>query len=172
MIGGETAIFRFGLVSGEEQTVEKITASVGVFSADEVEIALELARESVEKGPERSGYHFALYEADSNIMGYTCFGPIPCTKHSYDLYWIVVLQEYRGGGIGKKLFAATEERIREMNGKKIYVETSSRAPYLSTRQFYEKIGYTQEAVFKDFYDDGDDKVVYVKDLRSPLKTDL
>ena len=90
----------------------------------------------------------------------TCALPI----YSYDLYWIVVLHELRGQGLGKKLVGATEERIREMGGKKIYVETSSRAPYLSTRQFYERLGYTQEASFKDFYDDCDDKVVYVKTI--------
>jgi len=155
---------RFSLVPGEERTIEEITASVGVFSAEEVAIAAELAKESVAKGPEQSGYHYVVYEHDSKVIGYTCFGPIPCTRHSYDLYWIVVLHEFHGGGIGKKLIAATEKLIHERGGKKIYVETSSREPYLATRQFYEKIGYTQEAVFKDFYDDGDDKVVYVKDL--------
>lgn len=164
MTNEAAATFRFLLAPGEEETIEQITASVGVFSADEVGIALELAQESVAKGPEKSGYHFALYEQDERILGYTCFGPIPCTKHSYDLYWIVVLHELRGQGLGKKLVGATEERIREMGGKKIYVETSSRAPYLSTRQFYERLGYTQEASFKDFYDDCDDKVVYVKTI--------
>ena len=86
MTNEAAATFRFLLAPGEEETIEQITASVGVFSADEVGIALELAQESVAKGPEKSGYHFALYEQDERILGYTCFGPIPCTKHSYDLY--------------------------------------------------------------------------------------
>jgi hypothetical protein len=32
--------------------------------------------------------------------------------------------------------------------------------YVSTRRFYERTGFTAEAVLKDFYRPGDDKVIY------------
>jgi len=33
-----------------------------------------------------------------------------------------------------------------------------------TRRFHEKQGYILEAVLKDYYDDEDDKCIYVKDI--------
>lgn len=156
--------FRYVLKPGEDLIIREITASVGVFHPDEIDIAQELATESIQKGPDKSGYHFAICEYKSRPIGYTCYGEIPCTKDRYDLYWIVVLHELRGVRIGQKLMQVTEGKVKESGGKKIYIETSSRDPYLGTRKFYEKCGYMIEAIFKDFYDDGDDKWVFVKNL--------
>lgn len=155
---------RFELNRGEDKRIKEITESVGVFYEYEVDIAEELAIESIEKGPYKSGYNYILCEYDSEIIGYTCYGDIPCTKDRYDLYWIVVHNSYRRMDIGKRLICATEKEILKRGGKKLYIETSSREPYYYTRQFYMNCGYKEEAVFKDYYDDGDDKIVYVKNL--------
>ena len=157
--------FRFDLKQGENKRIREITESVGAFSPEEIDIAEELAVENIIKGADKSGYHFLLYVDGSDIIGYTCYGDIPGTKNRYDLYWIVVDNGLRGTGIGKKLICETEKIIAQRGGKKIYVETSSKESYVSTRQFYLKCGYTQEAVFKDFYDDGDDKIVYIRNLK-------
>ena len=45
-----------------------------------------------------------------------------------------------------------------MNGKIIWIETSSRAIYLPTRKFYEKKGYAVQAELTDFYAPGDNIV--------------
>ena len=39
---------------------------------------------------------------------------------------------------------------------------SNRHHYLPTRGFYLRCGYRQEALLKDFYAPGDDKVIYIK----------
>lgn len=155
---------RFELKPGEDKRIREITESVGVFYEHETDIAEELARESIEKGADRSGYNYILCKCDSQIVGYTCYGEIPCTRDRYDLYWIVVHNSYRKMNIGKMLMHATEEEISKRGGKKIYIETSSREPYYYARKLYLNCCYRQEAVFKDYYDDGDDKIVYVKDL--------
>jgi ribosomal protein S18 acetylase RimI-like enzyme len=152
------------LRTGENIRIKEITKSAEVFNPQEADIAEELANASIDTGPEKSGYNFILYEIDDEIIAYTCFGPIACTKNSYDLYWIVVDRRYKGIGIGKKLLLETEGEILKRCGKKIYAETSSKDIYYATRQFYIKNGYKEEAVFKDFYDDNDNKVVYVKEL--------
>jgi hypothetical protein len=46
----------------------------------------------------------------------------------------------------------------------VYIDTSGRAQYASTRAFYEKNGYVCEARLKDFYAPGDDRVIYSKVL--------
>ena len=145
------------------ESIRNIVGSSGFFSAEEVEMAVELVQEYLLKG-ESSGYYFLFVKIQGKVVGYSCYGAIPCTKESYDLYWIAVLQEFRGRGIGWDLLEKTEEKIGKMGGKRIYVDTSSRVQYEPTRLFYRSAGYEQVAVLKDFYCPGDDKVIYVKQL--------
>ena len=119
--------------------------------------------ERLEKG-EKSGYLFNFLEKDGKVIGYSCFGLIPCSIISYDLYWIVVHNDHRGSGHGKYLISETEKYIKKIGGVQIYVDTSSKEQYKPTRSFYEKSGYTQIALFENFYDFGDGKVIYFKKL--------
>ncbi len=143
--------------------IREIVESTGFFHNYEVEVAVELIQERLNKGIE-SGYEFVFAEIDGKTVGYTCFGHIACTKSSYDLYWIVTHNSFRGQGIGKKLLSETYRCIKEREGKNVYAETSSKPQYLPTREFYEKNFFDKEAQIKDFYDENDDKVVYVKRL--------
>ena len=135
--------------------------SSGFFSADEAEVAEELVAERLSKGVS-SGYFFLFAQWAERLIGYSCFGPIPCTKESYDLYWIAVQNDLRSSGIGKELLKRVEGIIHGTGGRRGYVETSSRKQYDPTRAFYEKSGYRQEARLKDFYSPGDDKIIYLK----------
>jgi ribosomal protein S18 acetylase RimI-like enzyme len=150
-------------INSDAESIRNIVRSSGFFSAEEVEMAVELLQENLSRG-ESSGYYFSFVEINERVVGYSCYGPIPCTKESYDLYWIAVLDEFRGRGIGRDLLERTEEKIGKMGGRRIYVDTSSREQYEPTRSFYRACGYEQEAVLKDFYSPGDDKVIYVKQL--------
>ena len=95
-------------------------------------------------------------------MGYTSYGPIACTRTSFDLYWIVVAGSYRGKGLGKQLLDASEKAIRGLGGNRVYIETSMRELYEPTRGFYLARGYSPVAVLDDFYAPGDAKVIYLK----------
>ena len=150
-------------IPSDVDSIRNIVRSSGFFSAEEVEMAVELLQENLSKG-ESSGYYFLLVEMNERVVGYSCYGPNPCTKESFDLYWIALLDEFRGRGIGRDLLQRTEEKIGEMGGRRIYVDTSSREQYEPTRSFYRAGGYEQEALLKDFYSPGDDKVIYVKQL--------
>ena len=135
----------------------------GVFTAAEQAIAVELVEERLRAG-RRSGYFFAFAELGGSVVGYTAWGPIPMTAASFDLYWIVVDPARRRLGIGRRLLELTEQDVRERGGQRLYIETSSRDRYAPTRRFYRRAGYRRAAVLKDFYADGDDKVVFCKAL--------
>jgi len=143
--------------------IREIINSSGFFSSQETEVACELVRERLSKGIS-SGYLFLFAEMEGRIMGYTCYGPIPCTRDSYDLYWIAVAQPLRGTGLGRELLKRSETIIEKNGGRRIYAETSSRELYGSTRAFYEACGYGEAAVLEDFYAVGDHKVIYLKIL--------
>ncbi len=125
-------------------------------------------KERLAKG-DASGYFFLLAEHYGRLIGYSCYGPIPCTQSSHDLYWIAVHPEFQGRGLGRLLTRETEMKIREQGGERIYVDTSERAQYASTRAFYERCGYRVESILTDFYAPGDGKVLYSKDLTLSTK---
>jgi ribosomal protein S18 acetylase RimI-like enzyme len=156
--------FRQKVATSDREAVKDIVASTGFFNQEEVLIAVELVDEFLQKGTQ-SGYKF-LFCGDEGgaVLGYTCYGQVPGTKESFDLYWIVVSRQSQRKGIGHKLLSRTEKGIEGMGGSRIYIETSSRELYRPTRAFYSGAGYVQEALLKDFYAPGDSKIIYVKEL--------
>lgn len=97
-------------------------------------------------------------------FAYSCFDPIPCTQSACDLYCSTVDTEYQFNGLGTLLLSESEARIQADGGTWVYVASSSRDDYISTRGFYEHIGYRKVAEFTDFYAPGENKVIYVKEL--------
>ena len=148
-------------LSSDVESIEKIVGSTDFFSLEERSIAVELVEERLLKGVS-SGYHFLFAEEQGNLIGYACFGPIPGTRYSFDLYWVAVRNDQRGFGLGKAILGKAEQKIGALGGKKIYVETSSRDQYKPTQAFYVTCGYEKEAVLKDYYSLGDDKIIFVK----------
>jgi len=145
------------------ELVRDIVSSTGFFRPDEIGIAVELVEERIRVGL-ASGYHFIFAERDGRALGYSCYGPVPLTLHSYDVYWMAVRKEEQGAGVGRMLLVRSEAAIGELGGRRIYIETSSKELYNGTRRFYERCGYRTEATLREFYSPGDHKVIYVKSI--------
>lgn len=156
-------IFREEVKPGDRQAVGRLVRATGFFSEEEIGIAVELVEERLAKG-DASGYFFLFTEEENRLIGYTCFGPIPGTLHSFDLYWIAVDPGEQGRGLGRKLMAMSEMLMAQRGGMQVYADTSSRPQYEPTRSFYLSCGYLKEALLADFYAPGDGKVIFVKPL--------
>jgi GNAT superfamily N-acetyltransferase len=141
--------------------IREIVDSTKFFYDHEIDVAVELVEERLNLG-ESTGYYFVFAEIDGITAAYSCFGPIPMSKTSFDLYWIATHNDYRGKGIGKKLLEETFSQARNMGCKIIIAETSDLPHYAPTRAFYISTGFDLEARLKDFYDIGDDKLFYTK----------
>jgi GNAT superfamily N-acetyltransferase len=163
--------FRAVVRNDDAAKVREIVRSTGFFNDAEIEVAVELVDERLAKGLE-SGYFFIFAEVEGQTVGYVCYGPIPATAGSYDLYWIAVYEGQQGKGLGRLLLEKTEQAVKTMKGTRIYIETSSRKKYLPTRIFYENNGYKLEAVLEEFYAPDDSKCIYVKALNSNFNIPL
>lgn len=148
------------------EAVRKLVEKSTVFNAEEVDIAGELVAEAALNGEKKSGYSFVFIEEAGTLIGYTCFGPIPLTESSFDLYWIAVDPDRRKEGIAARVLALSEEDIQAKGGTQLYAETSSRKVYGPAHAFYKKTGFTLCARQKDFYSQGDDKLTFVKPIDS------
>ena len=154
---------------GDRESVRRLCELSGFFSAEEVDIAVELVEERLAKGV-ASGYHFLFAQHGDTVLGFACYGPIPGTESSWDLYWIAVEEKKRGRGLGRKLQAEVERRTVLFGGRRLYAWTSSRDQYLPTRKFYERLGYSQEAALRDYYKPGEHLIIYVKHLPGTLNS--
>jgi len=159
----EPLSFREEVLADDSIAVRNIVASTGFFYDHEIDVAVELVDERLQKGL-KSGYLFLFAEQGGRTVGYSCYGEIACTEGSYDLYWIAVHEDCRSQGIGKILLQKTEALIAGLKGRVVWVETSGQKKYASTRSFYLRSGYQEEAVLKGFYGPDDDKFIYVKRL--------
>ena len=82
-------LFREEVTPEDRQTIGRLVRATRFFSEEEIGIAVELVEERLAKG-DASGYFFLFAEEGNRLIGYACFGPIPGTVHSFDLYWIAV----------------------------------------------------------------------------------
>jgi ribosomal protein S18 acetylase RimI-like enzyme len=145
--------------------LKQLVEDTGVFSDDEVAIALELIDVVLDK-PGQQDYHIAVSDVAGEVSGYYCLGPTPGTNGTFDLYWIAVAPACHGTGIGAALDRHAEEYVRVAGGRLIVAETSSTPRYDATRAFYRRRGYAEVARIKNYYRPGDDLVVFGKYLVS------
>jgi ribosomal protein S18 acetylase RimI-like enzyme len=90
--------------------------------------------------------------------------PEKFTDGTYNLLAIGVSKDTQRKGIASQMMNYIEQRLKENDGRILIVETSSDDAQIGARKFYNKIGYTQMAIIKDFWNDGEDKIVFWKKL--------
>ncbi|WNJ17873.1 GNAT family N-acetyltransferase [Pontibacter sp. G13] len=90
--------------------------------------------------------------------------PEKMTEGTFNLYAIGVQSDYQGKGTGSRMMAFIEELLRSQGHRILIVDTSGTEEFTLTRKFYQQLGYAQEAVIRDFWAEGDDKVVFWKRL--------
>jgi len=113
--------------------------------------------------PESSDIWITYIHEDMPIAFAFC-EPERMADGTWNILAIRVLPAFQGKGIGNMLMTYIENQLRNQNQRIVIVETSGLPEFKQTRKFYEKIGYTREARIHDFYDKGDDKIVFWKSL--------
>jgi ribosomal protein S18 acetylase RimI-like enzyme len=152
------------LETKDRQRIEEIVTAVGNFNQPDIEIAMELIDDAISKKAD-SDYIVYVLEDDARIVqAYVCFGKTPLTDHTYDFYWMAIDPQHQRRGLGLQLFQFVEGQVRERGGKLLMCETSSQESYERVVRLYQRLGYQPVARIKNFYRDGDDKLIYMKEL--------
>lgn len=160
-----------GLLPGDVAPLVALVEATGFFQPAEVAIARELMEQHLDQGAERSGYFFTRIRGqDGALTGFTCYGPIPGTEGSFDLYWIVVAPSVQRQHWGQRLLQNVIDDIERHSARLLYAETSSQPLYAPTRQFYLHNGFEEVARLPGFYRPGDDKVIYARPLAPRIRT--
>lgn len=113
--------------------------------------------------PESQDIWFAKVEGDTVVSIAFC-APEKFTEGTYNLYAIGVQKTQQGKGIGKEMMDYLEDRLRKEGQRILIVETSGSEEMELTRKFYLQCGYTKEATIREFWQAGEDKVIFWKKL--------
>jgi GNAT superfamily N-acetyltransferase len=151
-----------GIEPKDREPIEDILRSTDFFYEFEVQTALEIADETLTRGPERSGYYWLKVEDEDGIVAFANYGKNSFSTHSWDLYWIAVHNNSRHKKLGSLLLKAVEKDVKSLGGKILWIETSGRPLYAPTERFYVSNGYELQASLKEFYGPGDPKQIYSK----------
>jgi ribosomal protein S18 acetylase RimI-like enzyme len=147
----------------DRAAVRDVLIGCGGFTAEEIQVALDMADRGLAAGPE-VGYPLFAAELDGVVRGYCCIGKTPLTHATWYLYWICVDEPYQRRGIGRALQAEAEAFIRARAGRQLVVETSSRREYDRSRKFYLRAGYRQVGRIPDFFQPSDDCIILCNTL--------
>jgi len=139
--------------------VREMLTRCGAFTDEEVRVALEMFDAGL-----TGDYSLLGIDADGALRAYACFGKATLTERSWYLYWICVDPAAQATGVGRALQSAVEDRVRELGGERLVLETSGRPDYTRARTFYERAGFTVHGRIPDFYKQGDDCLIYGKML--------
>lgn len=113
--------------------------------------------------PDTQDIWFTYIDNNKHVaIGYCV--PEKLTDGTYNLLAIGVSQDLQRKGIASQMMSYIEHRLKQNDGRILIVETSSDDAQIGARNFYKKIGYIQAAVIKDFWKDGEDKIVFWKKL--------
>ncbi|MBF9050318.1 GNAT family N-acetyltransferase [Roseobacter sp. HKCCD9010] len=101
---------------------------------------------------------------DGEAVGLCYTVPEDLADGTWNMLALAVRPDLQGKRIGAALVKAAEERLKDRGQRILIVDTSSSDDFALTRKFYAQNGYEEEARIRDFWADGDDKVVFRKAL--------
>lgn len=104
------------------------------------------------------------YMDDSTPVAIGYCVPEKLTDGTYNLLAIGVMKDPQRRGIATEMMDYIEQWLRQNGGRILIVETSTDDAQTAARNFYKKISYIQEAVIRDFWRNGEDKIVFWKRL--------
>ena len=84
------------------------------------------------------------------------------TDGTWNLLLIAVHPAHQSKGLGTTLLGFIEHQLIEEMQRLLIVETSGLPQFENARCFYERYGFVKEAVIRDFYQAGEDKITLTK----------
>jgi len=118
---------------------------------------------SGDSNPE-SEQEFWLSYDDNSVQAVAYIAPERMTNGTWNLLLLAVHPDRQREGIGRLMMSHVESLLKKMGSRLLIVETSGTDHFVRSRSFYEQIGYEPEARIRDYYDDGDDKITFRKEL--------
>lgn len=103
---------------------------------------------------------------DGDPVAVAYYVPERMTAGTWNLLLIAVHPDRQGSGYGVRLLKHIEADLAAGGHRLLLVETSGLPSFERIRRFYRTCGFGEEARIRDFYQAGEDKLIYRKALAS------
>jgi len=104
-------------------------------------------------------------EHAGQAIGFCYAVPEALTDGAWNMLAIAVLPSNQGKGAGGAIASELENVLSKRGHRVLIADTSGTDDFSKTRKFYRKNGYAEEARIRDFWAEGDDKIVFWKSLK-------
>ncbi len=145
----------------KEEDLGSVLEAVGTFSLEN----RKLAEVEFPKFVNIKGSKFYVCEIDGIVVG--VLGYIPDLEGAKGIYWAewgYVHKDYRKRGIASRLWDKIEEDLKGKGCRKLYIDIGNETDHEDAIRLYKSRNYIKEAELPDFWDVGENFVIYSKTL--------
>ena len=146
-------------------TVVAVAIAAELFSVEDAGIVEQLMADYFARAY-ANGHACALDVDDTSgePFGVAYWEPATATDRTWYLTMIGVRADQHRRGRGTALLRHVEDRLRSGGQRLLLVETSGTPAFDRARAFYRSCAYDEEARVRDYYEPGDDMVLFRKRL--------
>ena len=116
-------------------------------------------------GRQAEGHTCVVDEVDGDLLAVAYCEPVVATDRTWELTMIGVRRDLHRQGRGAGLLRHVEEDLRSRGQRLLLIQTSALPGFARARAFYLALGYDEEARVRDYFEAGDDMVLFRKALR-------
>jgi ribosomal protein S18 acetylase RimI-like enzyme len=150
------------ITRADAASVIAVAVASGLFLESETEFLDKMLADYFDNRIEAG--HVCLIAEEKSPIGAVYYAPEVLTEGTWNLLMIAVRVECQGQGHGSALLSHVEDTLRAGDQRMLLVETSGLPSFERTRAFYAKCGYEAEARIRDYYNPGEDKIIFRKVL--------
>ena len=145
--------------------VVALTVAAELFAPEESSVVETMLKEYF-AGREAEGHTCVVDDADGDLLAVAYCEPVTATDRTWELTMIGVRQDLHRQGRGAELLRHVEDDLRARDQRLLVIETSALPAFARARAFYLARGYDEEARVRDYFEAGDDMVVFRKALQT------
>lgn len=153
--------------SADRPAIRALALDNAMFEPEEMQGFDEMLDGFLDGSADEHAWLVAGPDDSSDVLGAVFYAPEPFSDRLWNLYFLATHPDHHRSGIGSTLLGAVETALLHAGdavARILIIDTSSTDQYRSTRAFYARHHYSEEARIRDFYGPGDDKVTYWKAL--------
>lgn len=146
--------------------VVALAVTAELFSSEEVGIVRQMMADyfAVKAA---DGHACLVDDRDGRLVAVAYYEPLTATDRTWELTMIGVDRDHHRQGLGARLLHAVQDDLQARGQRLLLVETSATPAFDRARDFYLACGYDQEARVRDYYEDGDDMILFRRALTTP-----
>ena len=141
-----------------------LSVSSGLFPPEAVDIPTQMMDDYFERNGQEGHQCLLQFDENGKAIGVAYYLPVVATDRTWNLLMIAITQTHQGQGYGSLLIAQVEKSLIAENQRILLVETSGQPEFEQTRNFYKRSGFVEEARVRDYYEEGNDMVLFHKAL--------